>query len=64
MIIINVQVQEKQNGTAKKVTYLDNALFDRAAYFNVPLKVNVQKLENKIEFLVGMDDVQKPGIDS
>lgn len=57
------RMEQHQGKTAKKVTYFDNVLSDGAAYFNVPLEVNVQKFENKIEFLVGMNDVQKPGID-
>jgi len=54
------RMEQYQGKTAKKVTYFDNVLFDGAAYFNVSLKVNVQKFENKIEFLVSMNDVQKP----
>jgi len=54
------RMEQYQGKTAKKITYFDNVLFDGAAYFNVSLKVNVQKFENKIEFLVSMNDVQKP----
>jgi len=35
------QMEQHQGKTAKKVTYFDNVLFDGAAYFNVPLEVNV-----------------------
>jgi len=47
----------------EKITHFDNIRFDGAGDFNVPLQINVQKLEDEVKFLFGVDDIQKPGID-
>jgi hypothetical protein len=42
-------------------TYLDSFWFDGSTGFDVSFQVYVQELHYKIQFLVRMYDVQKPG---
>jgi hypothetical protein len=53
-----------QRGYADATTHLDNLGRDGCpifvAHFHVPLQVDVEKLKDEIQFLVCMDDIEKP----
>lgn len=57
------RIEQQKRNTTEKITHFDNIRFDGAGDFNVPLQINVQKLEDEVKFLFGVDNIQKPGID-